>query len=110
MSTSLAAFRRNRLKAAKHAEGLLAVGDGHVVLYEFGEAMDAQQVADGLDDHHDADGHHQHIAVERRIDDDGDCQHERHDGGNQHQKPAFKAVVLEGERALDAADAADHNQ
>ena len=71
-----AAFRRKRLKAAKRADGLLAVGDGHVILHEFGEAVDTQQVADGLDDHHDADGHHQHIAVERRIDDDGDCQHE----------------------------------
>lgn len=63
-----------------------------------------------FDDHHNADGHHQHVAVERRIEHEGDGQHERHDGGNQHQIPAFKAVALEGERALDAADAADHNQ
>ena len=62
MSTSWAAFRRKGLKAAKHAERLLAVGDGYVVLYEFGEAMDAQQVADGLDDHHDADRSEEHTS------------------------------------------------
>ena len=69
--------------------------------------MNAQQIADGFQNHDDADCHDEHVAVEVREGDDADGENQRHDGGNQHEIPAVKAIAFQRKRTLNAADAAD---